>query len=257
MTTLPPHPPLDKYYGDASQREEFVREIFDDTAEWYDWTVRFMSFGSGAWYRREAVRRAGITSGMRLLDLASGTGVVARAAAEVTGRTQGIVGMDPSIGMLRSGRVANPKVQGAAERLPLRDQSVDAITIGFALRHFADLRVVFDECFRVLRPGGRILILEITAPDSRIGRALLGAYMGGIAPAAVRVRTRSANAAKLFRYYWETTRDCVRPNVILDALRTAGFVDEKRRVELAIFSEYSAVTPPPRAASPPDARSGS
>ncbi len=255
--TLPPHPPLPQYYGDPSHREEFVRDIFDDTAQWYDWTVRFMSFGSGNWYRREAVRRAGITSGMRLLDLASGTGVVARAAAEVTGEPRAIVGVDPSIGMLRSGRVANPRVQGAAEHLPLRDASVDAITIGFALRHFADLRVVFDECHRVLRPGGRILILEITAPDSRIGRALLGAYMGGIAPVAVRVRTRSARAAKLFRYYWETTRDCVRPHVILDALRASGFGDVKRDVELSIFSEYSATKPPARAASPPDARSGS
>jgi demethylmenaquinone methyltransferase/2-methoxy-6-polyprenyl-1,4-benzoquinol methylase len=55
MSAIPPHPPLTDYYGDAAQREGFVREIFDETAPWYDWAVRFMSFGSGDWYRLEAV----------------------------------------------------------------------------------------------------------------------------------------------------------------------------------------------------------
>lgn len=240
MTTLPPHPPLHDYYGEASNREEFVRDIFDETAPWYDWAIGFMSFGSGSWYRREAVRRAGIKPGMKLLDLASGTGVVARAAAEVIGDPRAIVALDPSIGMLESGRIDSPRVEGTGEHLPLRDQTFDAITIGFALRHFADLRVVFEECLRVLRPGGRLLVLEITAPESRVGRALLGAYMGGVVPAAIRLRTRSRRAAQLYRYYWETTRDCVRPEVIMDAQREAGFVDVERNVELAIFSEYTA-----------------
>ena len=245
MTALPPHPPLREYYGDPRNREEFVRDIFDETAPWYDWAVRFMSFGSGNWYRREAVRRAGIGKGMRLLDLATGTGVVARAAAEVLDGPRAIVALDPSIGMLHSARIESPRVEGVAESLPVRDASFDAITIGFALRHFADLRVVFAECFRVLRPGGRLLILEITAPTSAVGRTLLGAYMGGVVPAAIRVRSRSRRAAQLFRYYWETTRDCVRPEVIMDAQRQVGFTDVKRNVELGIFSEYSATKPQP------------
>ncbi len=237
---LPPHPPLTKYYGEASQREEDVREIFDETAPWYDWAVRFMSFGSGAWYRREALKRIGFKPGMKLLDLATGTGVVARAAAEVSGDPRAIVGVDASLGMLFSAKTDVALVQGAAESIPVRSSMFDALTIGCALRHFADLAAVFDECHRALRPGGRILILEITAPASRAGRTLLGMYMGGIVPAAIRVRTRSARAAELYRYYWETTRDCVRPEVILDALRAAGFTDAKRHVEMGIFSEYSA-----------------
>lgn len=240
---IPPHPPLTDYYGDPTNREGFVREIFDETAPWYDWAIGFMSFGSGNWYRREAVRRAGVKPGMRLLDLATGTGVVARAAAEVIGDARAIVAIDPSIGMLESGRIDSPRVEGTAEHLPLRDERFDAITIGFALRHFADLRVVFDECFRVLRPGGRLLVLEITAPESRVGRTLLGAYMGGVVPAAIRIRTRSKRAAQLYRYYWETTRDCVRPDVIMSAQRESGFADVQRNVELGIFSEYTATKP--------------
>jgi demethylmenaquinone methyltransferase/2-methoxy-6-polyprenyl-1,4-benzoquinol methylase len=239
MKPLPPHPPLSKYYGDPAHREEYVREIFDETAPWYDWAVRFMSFGSGSWYRREALKRIGLKPGMRLLDLATGTGVVARAAAEVT---SDIVGVDASIGMLASGVMQGAKVQGAAERIPVRSNAFDTVTIGFALRHFADLRAVFEECHRALRPGGRILILEITAPASRIPRALLGVYMGRVVPAALRIRSRNARAAELFRYYWETTRDCVRPEVIIEALRAAGFTDVQRRVEMGIFSEYSGVS---------------
>lgn len=243
MTKIAPHPPLTDYYGAAEKREEYVRDIFDETAPWYDWATRFMSFGSGDWYRREALKRAGLAPGMKLLDLASGTGVVARAATEVTGEPRSIVGMDASYGMLRSGRTSSAKVQSPAERLPLRDASFDRISIGFALRHFADLSVVFKECRRVLRPGGKLLILEITAPESRVATAFLGAYMGHFAPAVIRVRTRSARTAELFRYYWETTRDCVRPEVIVEALQGAGFKDVQRNRALGIFSEYTATRP--------------
>lgn len=237
---LRPHPPLDNYYRDAAQQKEFLRKSFDETAPWYDWTDRVLSFGSGDWYRREAVKRVGFERGMKLLDLASGTGVVARAAARVNGDPRSIIGMDPSIGMLRSGHTESAKVQAPAEALPFASNAFDRITVGFAMRHFSDLSVVFRECHRVLRPGGKMLILEITAPESRIGRAMLGTYMGVITPALVRMRTRNARATKLFHYYWETTRDCVRPQVILDALRDAGFSDTKREVALGIFSEYTA-----------------
>lgn len=239
MNAIPPHPPLTDFYEAPEKREEFVRGIFDETAPWYDWATWFLSFGSGDWYRREALKRAGLVRGMKLLDLASGTGVVARAAAEVTGEPRGIIGMDPSIGMLLSGRTASSKVQAPAEALPFASHSFDRISIGFALRHFADLSVVFEECHRVLKPGGKLLILEITAPESRIARGFLGVYMGRVAPAVIHLRTGSARAAELLRYYWETTRDCVRPEVILDAMRNAGFEDVQRGRELGIFSEYS------------------
>jgi demethylmenaquinone methyltransferase/2-methoxy-6-polyprenyl-1,4-benzoquinol methylase len=236
---LAPHPPLTHYYENASRREEYVRDIFDETAPWYDWATWFLSFGSGDWYRREAVKRIGLVPGMKLLDLASGTGVVARAAAQVTGDARAIVGMDASFGMLSSGRTQSAKVESVAERLAVRDATFDRITIGFAMRHFADLGVVFSECLRVLRPGGKLLILEITAPESRLARGFLGLYMGRLAPAVIRMRTGSKRTAELFRYYWETTRDCVRPAVITDALGDAGFTDVQRGVELGIFSEYS------------------
>src|ERR1051325_9685486 len=97
---LVPHPPLNDYYGEASKREGFVRTIVDDTAPWYDRTITFMSFGSGDRYRRVAVLRNGLQPGMTMLDVASGTGVVARAALEATKNEGDLVALDPSIGMM-------------------------------------------------------------------------------------------------------------------------------------------------------------
>jgi demethylmenaquinone methyltransferase / 2-methoxy-6-polyprenyl-1,4-benzoquinol methylase len=184
---------------------------------------------------------------MRVLDIATGTGVVAREAAAVTKDVRAITGLDPSYGMLAAGRLKAKfsNVQAKSESLPFRDQSFDLITIGFAMRHFADLKHVFTECARVLRPGGKLLILEITAPDSRIARSLLGAWLGGIVPALLGLLTFSAKTARMMRYYWVTTRECVRPEVIIDALRSAGFNEADRHVELAIFSEYSGVRQKP------------
>jgi demethylmenaquinone methyltransferase/2-methoxy-6-polyprenyl-1,4-benzoquinol methylase len=239
-----PHPPLRKYYEAPEKREHFVRDLFDDTAPWYDWSVAFLSFGSGGRYRREALARAGLTRGQRVLDIATGTGVVARAGLTITGSTSDIIGMDPSIGMLMAGREKEhfPLVEAGSEHLPFRDASFDMITIGFALRHFADLDAVFRDCRRVLRPGGRILIMEITAPASRAARTFLGAYMGGFVPLLATVITRSRKVGQMLAYYWATTRDCVRPEVILEALRGAGFGDARRHVELGMFSEYTALS---------------
>jgi demethylmenaquinone methyltransferase/2-methoxy-6-polyprenyl-1,4-benzoquinol methylase len=237
---IPPHPPLSQYYGDAAQRERFVRDIFDETAAWYDDIIAMLSFGSGNRYRRDALRRAGLTSDTRLLDLATGTGVVARAASKVT---KHVAGADASIGMLTAGRAKQviPAVQAKGERLPFRDASFDMITIGYALRHFADLRAAFGEYRRVLRPGGKILILEITPPRSRLGYAALRFHLNRIVPLLARLRSGSAAAKTLMHYYWDTIASCVPPETILAALAAAGFDDAKRHVELGTFSEYTAV----------------
>jgi demethylmenaquinone methyltransferase/2-methoxy-6-polyprenyl-1,4-benzoquinol methylase len=247
MTSEPiaPHPPLRRFYRQHSERERFVSELFDGSAPWYDWAIAFLSFGSGNWYRRQVLARAGLKKGHRVLDVATGTGVVARAAASIIGDCSSVIGLDPSIGMLVAGRekARFANAQGKSELLPFRSASFDFITIGFALRHFADLDAVFRECARVLRPNGKLLILEITAPESRIARTLLGAYMGGVVPAAAAILTRRARVARMLRYYWATTRECVRPRVILSALHGAGFHGAQRNVDIGIFSEYSADRP--------------
>ena len=237
---LEPHPPLMAYYDDTSGRQSFVRRIFDDTATWYDSIESALSLKSGSRYRRDALTRAGLTSGMRMLDLATGTGIVARAASSII-PSRDITALDPSIGMMLAGREKLPLTvaQGAAEHLPFIANRFDFVAVGFALRHFADLRAVFAEVRRVLAPGGKMLILEITAPRSAAARGLLGFYMNRIVPAVAALISRKREAATLMRYYWDTTRSCVPPETILSAMREAGFTSVERRVELAIFSEYT------------------
>ncbi len=108
------------------------------------------------------------------------------------------------------------------------------------LRHVPDLDDMFEEFRRVLRPGGRLLLLEITRPGSTLGLALARIYFGTIVPLVTRIGTGSANAAQLMRFYWETIAQCVPPETVLTSLGRAGFAAPHRTVVHGIFSEYTA-----------------
>jgi demethylmenaquinone methyltransferase/2-methoxy-6-polyprenyl-1,4-benzoquinol methylase len=239
---LAPHPDLLEYYPEAGARRRFVDGLFDRTAPQYDWIVRFMAFGSGTWYRREALRRAGIGAGATVLDVAVGTGPVARAAESLVGPSGRVVGLDASFGMLREARknVAAPLVRGLAEELPLAGGSVDALTMGYALRHVRDLGATFREYRRVLRPGGTVVLLELTRPQPGTFRyAAVRFYLHTLVPGLARLRG-GREAGTLMRYFWDTIERCVPPEAILGALADAGFERPERRVVLGVFSEYVA-----------------
>ncbi len=247
MGPTPPHPVLPAYYPSEHERRPFVTALFDGAARHYDLVCGLGSLGSGRFYRRWVLRRAGLRPGMRLLDVATGTGLVARAAARILGDPRAVVGLDPSAGMLRQARrrLAGPLVQGLAEALPFARGRFDVLSMGYALRHVADLGVAFAEFRRVLRPGGRLLILEITPPRSPLGRRLLEGYLGRLLPRAIRLGTGSARAEMLVRYYWDTIAGCVPPEAILQALSGSGFVEVERRVYGGVLSEYLARKPAP------------
>ena len=240
-----PHPPLPEYYRGEDGRRAFVRRIFDATAGDYDRIERLMAFGSGPWYRRQALLRAGLKPGMRVLDVAIGTGLVAREAVAVLSGQGGVVGLDPSIGMLRGGALPEgiSTVQGVAEALPFADGAFDFVSMGFALRHMSDLSVVFGEMHRVLVPGGRACVLEITRPRGAIAHAFVKAYMRGFVPVLAKVFARHAETARLMRYYWDTIEACVPPESVLATLQAVGFAGAARHVELGIFSEYTGGKP--------------
>src|SRR5262245_32411470 len=169
-----PHPVLTKYYERESDRRPFVSALFDNGAKHYDWINSLGSMGSGRFYRRWILTKTGLRPGMTLLDVATGTGLVAQAAAGILRESGAVVGLDPSIGMLRQAQktLAIPLVQGRVEELPFATGRFDFLSMGYALRHMADLGVAFRQCLRVLKPGGRILILELTPPRSAVGRSV-------------------------------------------------------------------------------------
>ena len=235
-----PHSPLTRYYGAERDRAGWVLGLFDRTAADYDRVERAMAFGSGSWYRRRALARAGLLAGMKVLDIGTGTGLTARQAAHLAGPSGEVIGVDPSAGMMERAKVpAGVRlIHGMAEAIPSPPAAADFVCMGYALRHVADLSPALSEFLRVLVPGGRVCLLEITAPESRLSRAALKIYMRGIVPLMARCMAAHREVPQLMRYYWDTIEACVPPGLILDAMREAGFVEVHRHVDLGIFSEY-------------------
>jgi demethylmenaquinone methyltransferase/2-methoxy-6-polyprenyl-1,4-benzoquinol methylase len=239
--TLAPHTPLPGYYKDEVEHRAFLQKIFDDTAPDYERIENVLALGSGRWYRRQALLRAGLAAGAQVLDVGIGTGMVATEALGIIGPQGRLVGVDPSPGMM--GEVHLPGVelvQGMAEALPRPDASCDFLSMGYALRHIGDVSAAFGEFHRVLRPGGKLVLLEITKPRGPIGTALLKTYMRSVVPVIARFAARGKASPELWRYYWDTIEACIAPETVLQALRQAGFVDVKQRLELGMFSEYTA-----------------
>lgn len=247
MNTNPlrPHPKLDRYYGSDAERSGAVNTMFDEGAPYYEWICRVMSFGTGGWYRKQALRTAGLRPGMRILDVATGTGLVLRSAKDIAGATGLAIGLDPSGGMLRECRksCAAPVLQARGEHLPFGDAAFDMISMGYGLRHVPDLRGLFAEYIRVLKPGGHVMILEISQPRSAVGRWLNRLYLRDLVPGVSRLGTGDAAASRVMRYFWDTIETCVPPDVIVGALKEAGFLNARRGVTGGIFSEYTGEKP--------------
>jgi len=132
----------------------------------------------------------------------------------------------------------SPLIQGLMEQLPVADESFDFVSMGYALRHVADLNVTFREFHRVLRPGGVLLILEITRPTQPFKRAILKFYLGRVIPLLSRLTTGNRDMQTLMRYYWDTIENCVPPETIITAIRDAGFAEAGCDVEFDLFRAY-------------------
>ena len=243
-TVVPPHPVLDQYYARPDDRQSFVADLFDGCARYYNRVGTMLDLGSGRWYRRDALRRAGLRKGMRLLDVAAGTGLMTRGGVDLVGRGN-VVGVDPSQGMLGEARkaVTAPLVRGRAEALPFRGDRFDMLSMGFALRHVPDLGIAFREYFRVLRPGGRIILLETPRPETRFGRWFVKTHFQRVLPWMARITFRNEPAQLLMKFYWDTIDQCVPPETILEVLGRTGFVEAKVRRVYVLINEYTATKP--------------
>lgn len=242
---LPPHAPLTEYYASEAERRRLVDSLFDRTARYYERVNAFTSFGTGTRYRREALVRAGLRAGMRVLDVGMGTGPLARAAREVLGPSGRLVGIDPSHGMLTEAlaTLPIPVVQGLGEQLPFQDATFDFLSMGYALRHVGDLREAFAEYHRVLGPGGRLLILDLARPRRRAAYRLAWLYLGRVVPWVAGVGSRNPEVRRLMRYCWDTIDRSVPPETVEAAMTACGFRLVRRAVLFGVLAEYAAVKP--------------
>jgi len=242
--TQVPHPTLTHYYDSEASNAPFLEQIFDRTAVHYDRIDTFGFLGTGRSYRKWVLSRAGLQPGMRLIDVATGTGLVAVAAEEIVG-PENLVCVDPSNGMLEMARAKLNAtfIKAGAEALPVADASFDFLTMGYALRHVADLHAAFREYFRVLKPGGKCLLLEVSRPAAVLRYKMARLYFRDCVPKICRAITGSRDVQQLMEYYWKTIDECVAPAAILEALRETGFEQVQRTAWVDLFSEYTAVKP--------------
>lgn len=202
------------------KQPEDVSGMFDGVARHYDRTNAIMSVGNSGLWRGATVRAVDPQPGERILDVAAGTGTSSAALAR-TGAT--LVALDFSPGMIAEGRKRHPKiefVEGDAEKLPFPDDSFDAVTISFGLRNVEHPKTALAEMYRVLKPGGRLVVCEFSKPPRTIFRAGYGVYMRFVMPVIAAAASSNRDA---YSYLRESIQQWPDQGTLSQWIRGVGF----------------------------------
>ena len=228
-------------------KKQQVAEMFNDIACRYDFMNRFLSGGIDQYWRRVAIRQLDSMRPLRILDIATGTGDLAILAANKFPGTQ-ITGIDISTGMLERGRkkIANlllnkqiELIEGDSEAINFEAGTFDAITVAFGVRNFANLEKGLEEMYRVLKPGGKAVILEFSKPCQRIFRVLYNFYTKLIAPGVASLFTRNKEA---YQYLHNSVKAFPEGEEFLHVLQQSGFKDiSLKRLSLGICTIYCGI----------------
>jgi demethylmenaquinone methyltransferase/2-methoxy-6-polyprenyl-1,4-benzoquinol methylase len=213
----------------VEEKAERVRTVFDSVASRYDIMNDLMSFGIHRLWKHIAVDLAGVRSGMKVLDLASGTGDLASRFAGLVGPEGEVVMSDINLAMLEEGRkrmvddghAGNVEyMQIDAETIPFPDNSFHVVTIAFGLRNVTDKDQALREMYRVLKPGGRALVLEFSKPVSKPLEKLYDFYSFKALPLMGKYVARDADS---YRYLAESIRMHPDQETLREMMESAGF----------------------------------
>ncbi len=235
-----------KPYAGPERKSEQIEDAFNRLAPRYDFMNRLLSLGIDTLWRRRAIESAAAHTPVTIIDLATGTGDMAVmearrfAGARITG-----VDLSPAMLAMAEKKCARLRLQGRIQfmradclALPFDDNSFDMATIAFGIRNFESLSGGCREILRVLQPGGRVVILELSRPQTRLLSALYRCYLSGAVPALGKLFTGHP-----FEYaYLQKSIDCVpQGDAMLAILREAGFTEcRAERYTLGICSCYTA-----------------
>jgi len=207
---------------EGDDKRTAVREMFDAIAPRYDLVNRIMTFRLDVRWRKTAVRTLRLPAGSRVLDLASGTGDL---CIDLRNAGYAPLAFDLSHGMLVNDRSGAPRCQADILRLPTPDAVADGVTCGFALRNLTDLEAFFAELARVVRPGGRIALLDVGVPHNPVIRAGNSIYFGKVVPKIGALLSDGT----AYRYLPRSVAYLPERGKLVEMLRAAGFADAEHR----------------------------
>ena len=208
-----------------------VRVVFDSVAAQYDLMNDLMSGGLHRLWKRFTIELSAVRSGQTVLDIAGGTGDLAAKFSKLVGTEGKVILADINAAMLSVGRdrlidkgaLSNiDVVQADAQFLPFEDNSIDCITIAFGLRNVTDKARALRSMHRVLKPGGRVLVLEFSKPTSPLLSKVYDAYSFSALPVMGKLITDDADS---YRYLAESIRKHPDQESLLEMVEDAGFVD--------------------------------
>jgi demethylmenaquinone methyltransferase/2-methoxy-6-polyprenyl-1,4-benzoquinol methylase len=213
----------------VSEKAGRVREVFDSVANKYDLMNDLMSFGIHRLWKRQTIEMSGVRQGQRVLDLAAGTGDLSARFSGLVGNQGEVVFSDINAAMLYQGRdrmidegrVSNVRyVQADAQYLPFPDDYFDCVTIGFGLRNVTDKQLALNAINRVVKPGGRLLVLEFSKPIHQPLQKVYDLYSFTLLPKIGKLVTQDEES---YRYLAESIRMHPDQETLKGMLEHAGF----------------------------------
>ena len=205
----------------GQERAAYVQGMFTRIARRYDLMNRLMTAGQDVRWRKHVIALAGLKAGARLLDIGAGTGDLAREALRRHPDIR-ITAADFTLEMMRVGQQSGPLPFSAADalRLPFKNNSFDAVVSGFLMRNVTDLHKALQEQFRILKRGGRIVILDTTRPKKNIFSPFIWLHMHVLIPALGRLITGASDA---YKYLPDTTENFVTAERMAALMAAVGF----------------------------------